>query len=75
MAKLEKKVLFNLTADEKTWLSFANLALAEVSVQLENENADGLLNFETGEVIELSDISKAFSVIEYLLDGNTEVLY
>lgn len=75
MAKLEKKVLFNLTADEKTWLSFANLALAEVSVQLENENADGLLNFETGEVIELSDINKAFSVIEYLLDGNTEVLY
>lgn len=75
MAKLEKKVLFNLTADEKTWLSFANLALAEVSVQLENEDADGLLNFETGEVIELSDINKAFSVIEYLLEGNTEVLY
>lgn len=75
MAKLEKKVLFNLTADEKTWLSFANLALAEVNVQLENEGANGLLNFETGEVIELSDINKAFSVIEYLLEGKTEVLY
>ena len=72
MAKIETKHLFSLTNDERTWLSFANLALAEVSNMM--DNYDYLLNMETGEIMEQSDINKAFEIIEYLLDGNLEIV-
>ena len=72
MAKIETKHLFSLTNDERTWLSFANLALAEVSNMM--DNYDYLLNMETGEIMEQSDINKTFAVIEYLLEGNLEIV-
>ena len=72
MAKIETKHLFSLTNDERTWLSFANLALAEVSNMM--DDYDCLLNMETGEIMEQTDINKAFSVIEYLLEGNLEIV-
>ena len=75
MAKIEKVVKFELTADERTWLSFANLGLAEIIAQLNGEDADCLMNFETGEIMCIEDFKKAFNVIDYLLDGNLEVQY
>ena len=75
MANIEKKVVFELTNDEKCWFAFANLGLAEISHQLENEEMDYLMNSETGEIIEISDINKAFSVIDFLLEGKIEIKY
>ena len=72
MATIETKHLFTLRDDEKTWLSFANLALADISQKM--DNYDCLLNMETGEIMEQSDINKAFAVIDYLLDGNLEII-
>lgn len=75
MANIEKVVKFELTPDEKCWLSFANLAIAEITEQLSNEDMDFLMNSQTGEIIDESDLKKAFAVIDYLLDGNLEVKY
>lgn len=75
MATIEKKILFELTEDEKCWLAFANLGLAKIKEQLENEEMDCLLNYETGEIMEMSDIIHAFAVIDYLLEGNLEIQY
>ena len=75
MAKIEKVVKFELTADERTWLSFANLGLAEIIEQLDIEQMDCVMNSETGEVMCIEDFKKAFSVIDYLLDGHLEIQY
>lgn len=75
MANIEKVVKFELTADERTWLSFANLGLAEIIEQLKNEDADYLINSETGEIMCPEDFKNAFYIIDYLLDGNLEVQY
>ena len=50
MANIEKVVKFELTPDEKCWLSFANLAIAEITEQLSNEDMDFLMNSQTGEI-------------------------
>ena len=43
--------------------------------QLEEEKMKWLLNYTTGEIMEMSDIIHAFAVIDYLLEGNLEVQY
>ena len=72
MAKIETKHLFSLENDERTWLSFASLALANVSELM--DNYDCLLNMGTGEIMEQSDINQAFEIIQYLLDGDLEIV-
>ena len=73
MAKIKEKVILELTNDEKTWLSFANMALAEIVDAIENHGYDVIFNSETGEIMEISDLNRAFNTIDYLLDGNMEL--
>lgn len=73
MATIETKTLFELTEDEKCWLAFANLGLAKIKEQLEEEKMKWLLNYTTSEIMEMSDIIHAFAVIDYLLEGNLEI--
>lgn len=75
MATIEKRFVFELTPDEKTWLSFANLALAQICEQLDNEEIEYVMNSETGEIMEIKDFKRAFQIIDYLLDGNMELKY
>ena len=75
MATIEKRFVFELTPDEKTWLAFANLGLAKIIDQLENEEINYVMNSETGEIMEIQDFKRAYQIIEYLLDGNMELKY
>lgn len=75
MATIEKRFVFELTPDEKTWLSFANLALAQICEQLDNEEIEYVMNSETGEIMEIKDFKRAFQIFDYLLDGNMELKY
>lgn len=75
MANIEKKVVFELTAGEESQFAYTNLALAEICNQLANENSDALMNSRTGEVMQISDFKMAFNVLDFLLEGNLELIY
>ena len=64
---LEKKTTLAISEDEKCWLAFGNLALAEIANCIEKMGGE-ILNENTGEILELSDIKKAFYTIESLND-------
>jgi len=63
----EKKTTLVISEDEKCWLAFANLALAEIANCVDKMGGE-ILNEDTGEILELSDIKQAFAMIESLND-------
>lgn len=71
MATISTKTIKSLTIspDEKCWLSFANLALAEIA-NCVNQMGNEIMNEDTGEILETSDIKQAFSMIDALIDKN-----
>lgn len=71
MAQFNKETLMTITSDDRAWLSFSNLVLAQIKEKMEEENADYLENTYTGEIIEMDDIIKAFWTIDSLLDKQT----
>ena len=62
-----KKTTMIISKEEEQWLAFANLALANIASCVEQMDGE-ILNEKTGEILETSDINKAFSLIETLID-------
>lgn len=62
-----KKTTMVISKEEEQWLAFANLALANIAGCIEQMDGE-ILNENTGEILEVSDINKAFSLIETLID-------
>lgn len=62
-----RKTTLVISEDEKCWLAFGNLALAEIA-NCVNQMGDEILNENTGEILETSDIKKAFAIIDTLID-------
>ena len=69
MATISTKTVKSLviSEDEKCWLAFGNLALAEIA-NCVNQMGDEIMNENTGEILETSDINRAFSIIDTLID-------
>ena len=69
MATISTKTTTSLviSEDEKCWLAFGNLALAEIA-NCVNQMGDEIMNENTGEILETSDIKHAFTIIDTLID-------
>lgn len=69
MATISTKTVKSLviSEDEKCWLAFGNLALAEIA-NCVNQMGDEIMNENTGEILETSDIKHAFAIIDTLID-------
>lgn len=68
MAQFDKTVVMRITQDDKAWLTFGEYVLAEIKNKMDEENADYLEHINTGEIIEIDDIKKAFWTIDSLID-------
>lgn len=68
MAQFSKTTLMTITSDDRAWLSFGNLVLAQIKEKMDEEGAECIMNTETGEIIEKEDIIKAFYMVDTLLD-------
>lgn len=69
MAQFNKQVVMTVTSDDRAWLSFGNHVLGQIKEKMKEENAEWLENIYTGEIIEIEDVKKAFSVIDSLIDN------
>ena len=69
MATISTKTTTSLviSEDEKCWLALGNLALAEIA-NCVNQMGDEIMNENTGEILETSDIKHAFTIIDTLID-------
>ena len=68
MAQFNQTTLMTITSDDRAWLSFGNLVLAQIKEKMDEVCADVIMNTETGEIIEKEDIIKAFYMVDTLLD-------
>lgn len=68
MAQFNQVTLMTITSDDRAWLSFGNLVLAQIKEKMDEVGADSIMNTETGEIIEKEDIIKAFYMVDTLLD-------
>ena len=71
MAQFNQKVVMTITQDDRAWLSFGNLVLAQIAEKMNEVDAECIESELTGEIIEKEDIKKAFNVIDTLLDTST----
>lgn len=69
MAQFNKEIVMTITSDDRAWLSFGNLVLAQIKNAMEEEGAEYLENTYTGEVITEEEIKKTFWLIDSLLDA------
>lgn len=69
MATISTKTVKSLVISdaEKGWLAFGNLALAEIA-NCVNQMGDEIMNENTGEILETSDLNRAFTIIDTLID-------
>ncbi len=69
MATISTKTIASLVISdvEKGYLAFGNLALAEIA-NCVNKMGDEIMNENTGEILETSDIHRAFTIIDTLID-------
>lgn len=68
MAQFDKTITMRITQDDKAWLTFGKYVIAEIKSKMDEENADYLEHTNTGEIIEIEDIQKAFWTIDSLID-------
>lgn len=68
MAQFDRTTVMRITQDDKAWLTFGVYVLAEIKSKMDEENADYLEHTNTGEIIEIDDIKKAFWTIDSLID-------
>lgn len=69
MATFSTKTTTSLVISDagKSLLAFGSLALAEIANCVE-QMGDEIMNENTGEILETSDINRAFTIIETLID-------
>ena len=68
MAQFNQKTVMTITQDDRAWLSFGNLVLAQIAEKMNEVDAEYIQNDYTGECIKKDEIKKAFQVIDTLLD-------
>lgn len=69
MAQFNQRTVMTITKDDRAWLSFGNLVLAQIIEKMNEVDAEYLENELTGEIIEKKDIKQAFDMIYSLIDA------
>lgn len=69
MATISTKTTTSLVISdaERGWLAFGNLALAEIANCID-QMGNEIMNENTGEILEISDLNRAFATIDSLID-------
>lgn len=68
MAQFNKEMIMRITKEDKMCLIYGHMVLAEIKSKMDEENAEFLEHTNTGEIIEVEDIKKAFWTINSLID-------
>ena len=69
MAQFNQKTIMTITQDDRAWLSFGNLVLAQIAEKMNEVGAEVIENTYTGEVLAIDEIKEAFQLIDTLLDA------
>jgi len=69
MATIIRKDVLYLSTWDKTYLAYANLALAEIADCVQHMGNE-IMNSETGEILTDADIRSAFNVLDALGSGS-----